>query len=73
MSKRGCVYKNCKKNVKFFGKYIGFTPHPNSLDGINASSQTELKKYSHIYKRFYINVTPEIYVITCFLVFLLFS
>lgn len=39
------VYKKfVKKNTKILGKYIEFTPHPNSLDGINAPSPTELTK-----------------------------
>ena len=39
------VYKKfVKKNTKFLGKYVEFTPHPKSLDGINAPSQEELTK-----------------------------
>ena len=39
------VYKKfVKKNAKLLGKYIEFTPHPKSLDGINAPSPTELTK-----------------------------
>ena len=39
------VYKKfVKKNTKLLGKYIEFTPHPKSLDGINAPSPTELTK-----------------------------
>ena len=39
------VYKNfVKKNTKLLGKYIEFTPHPKSLDGINAPSQEELNR-----------------------------
>ena len=39
------VYKKfVKKNVKLLGKYIEFTPHPKSLDGINAPSQEELTR-----------------------------
>ena len=39
------VYKKfVKKNVKLLGKYVEFTPHPESLDGINAPSQEELTK-----------------------------
>lgn len=37
------VYKKfVKKNEKIFGKYVEFTPHPKSLDGINAPSKEEL-------------------------------
>ena len=39
------VYKKfVKKNTKLLGKYVEFTPHPKSLDGINAPSPTELTK-----------------------------
>ena len=39
------VYKKfVKKNTKLLGKYIEFTPHPKSLDGINAPSQEELTR-----------------------------
>ena len=39
------VYKkHVKKNTKLLGKYIEFTPHPKSLDGINAPSQEELTR-----------------------------
>ena len=39
------VYKKfVKKNIKLLGKYIEFTPHPKSLDGINAPSQEELTR-----------------------------
>ena len=39
------VYKKLnKKNTKLLGKYVEFTPHPKSLDGINAPSQTDLTK-----------------------------
>ena len=39
------VYKKfVKKTTKLLGKYIEFTPHPKSLDGINAPSPTELTK-----------------------------
>ena len=39
------VYKKfVKKNTKLLGKYIEFTPHPKSLDGINAPSPTDLIK-----------------------------
>ena len=39
------VYKKfVKKNTKLLGKYIEFTPHPKSLDGINAPSPMELTK-----------------------------
>ena len=39
------VYKKfVKKNTKLLGKYIEFTPHPKSLDGINAPSQKELTR-----------------------------
>ena len=39
------VYKkSVKKNVKLLGKYVEFTPHPKSLDGMNAPSQAELTK-----------------------------
>jgi hypothetical protein len=37
------VYKKfVKKNEKILGKYVEFTPHPKSLDGINAPSKEEL-------------------------------
>ena len=37
------VYKKfVKKNEKILGKYAEFTPHPKSLDGINAPSKEEL-------------------------------
>jgi hypothetical protein len=39
------VYKKfVKKNTKLLGKYVEFTPHPKSLDGINAPSQIELSR-----------------------------
>ena len=39
------VYKKfVKKITKLLGKYIEFTPHPKSLDGINAPSQEELTR-----------------------------
>ena len=39
------VYKKfVKKNAKLLGKYVEFTPHPKSLDGINAPSQIELTR-----------------------------
>ena len=39
------VYKIfVKKNTKLLGKYIKFTPHPKSLDGINVPSQIELSR-----------------------------
>ena len=39
------VYKKfVKKDTKLLGKYIEFTPHPKSLDGINAPSQEELTR-----------------------------
>ena len=39
------VYKKfVKKNTKILGKYVEFTPHPKSLDGINAPSQLELAR-----------------------------
>ena len=37
------VYKKfVKKNEKILGKYVEFTPHPKSLDGVNAPSKEEL-------------------------------
>ena len=39
------VYKKfVKKNTKILEKYVEFTPHPKSLDGINAPSQLELAR-----------------------------
>ena len=39
------VYKKIvKNNAKLLGKYVEFTPHPKSLDGINAPSQIELSR-----------------------------
>ena len=39
------VYKKfVRKNTKLLGKYVEFTPHPKSLDGINAPSQIELSR-----------------------------
>ena len=39
------VYKKfVKKNAKLLGKYVEFTPHPKSLDGINAPSPIELTR-----------------------------
>lgn len=39
------VYKKfVKKNTKLLGKYVEFTPHPKSLDGINAPTQMELSR-----------------------------
>ena len=39
------VYKKfVKKNTKLLGKYVEFTPHPKSLDGINAPSQEKLTR-----------------------------
>ena len=39
------VYKKIvKKNAKLLGKYVEFTPHPKSLDGINAPSQIKLSR-----------------------------
>ena len=39
------VYKKfVKKNTKLLGKYIEFTAHPKSLDGVNAHSQEELTR-----------------------------
>ena len=39
------VYKNIvKKNAKLLGKYIEFTPHPKSLDVINAPLLVELSR-----------------------------
>ena len=44
------VYKKfVKKNTKLLGKYIEFTPHPKSLDGINAPSQEELTRLGFSY------------------------
>ena len=37
------VYKKfSKKNEKFFGKYVEFSPHPKNLDGTNAPTNEEL-------------------------------
>ena len=39
------VYKKfVKENAKLLGKYVEFTPHPKSLDGINAPSLVELSR-----------------------------
>jgi hypothetical protein len=44
------VYKKfVKKNAKVLGKYVEFTPHPKSLDGINAPSQIELSRLGFSY------------------------
>jgi hypothetical protein len=33
-----------QKTVKIFGKYVEFTPHTRSLDGVNAPSASELTR-----------------------------
>ena len=41
--------KFVKKNAKILGKYIEFTPHPKSLDGINAPTQLKLARLGFSY------------------------